>query len=90
MLKTLETQHTLMLRQLDEQRAVVELMWAQVVETSLNDPATDILPYLVAPLVRDRLEAKASNPTVLCSLLRSKVGDVCRQRIDAKPHLNPA
>ncbi|KAL3145198.1 hypothetical protein ABBQ32_000950 [Trebouxia sp. C0010 RCD-2024] len=64
-LKMLKTQHTLMMRQLDDGRAVVELMWSQlkVVETARDDPALHILPLLVAPLVRDRLEAKASDPT---------------------------
>ncbi|KAL3145199.1 hypothetical protein ABBQ32_000950 [Trebouxia sp. C0010 RCD-2024] len=71
-LKMLKTQHTLMMRQLDDGRAVVELMWSQlkVVETARDDPALHILPLLVAPLVRDRLEAKASDPTVCLVMLQ--------------------
>ncbi|KAL3145095.1 hypothetical protein ABBQ38_001705 [Trebouxia sp. C0009 RCD-2024] len=62
-LKMLETQHTLMLRQLDEDRAVVELMWSHVSRPARDDPALHILPLLVAPLVQDRLEAMASDHT---------------------------
>lgn len=69
-LKMLETQHTLMLRQLDEDRAVVELMWSHVSRPARDDPALHILPLLVAPLVQDRLEAMASDHTVGSFLLQ--------------------
>lgn len=69
-----------MLRQLDEGRAVVELMWGQVVETARDDPATLILPLLVMPLVKDRLEAKASKFRVATAPAgNANASEVCRQ-----------
>ena len=53
-----------MLQHLDDAFAVVELVQAQVVDAACDDPASRILPHLVIPLIRDRLEAMALDPQV--------------------------
>ena len=62
--KSLQTQHKLMLLHLDDAFAVVELLQAQVVDAACNDPASLILPHLVIPLLRDRMEALERDPEV--------------------------
>ena len=64
MLKSVQTQHKLMVQHLDDACAVLELLRAQVVEAACDDPASVILPHLVMPLIKERLEAKASDPRV--------------------------
>ena len=64
LLKSLQTQHKLMLLHLDDAFAVVELLRAQVVDAACDDPASSILPHLVKPLFKERLEARALDPEV--------------------------
>ena len=63
-LKSLQTQEKPMLQRLDYAFAVVELLRAQVVDAACDDPGSSILPHLVIPLIRDRLEAMALEPQV--------------------------
>ena len=63
-LKLLQTQQKPMLQRLDDAFAVVEFLQSQVVDTACDDPASSILPHLVMPLLRDRLEAMAPDPQV--------------------------
>ena len=53
-----------MLQHQDDAGAVLELLRAQVVDAACEDPASSILPHLVKPLIRDRLEAMALDPQV--------------------------
>ena len=64
LLKSLQTQHKLMLQHLDDAFAVVELLRAQVVDAACDDPASSILPHLVKPLFKERLEAQKLDPEV--------------------------
>ena len=69
MLKALETTHKIKLQRVDEGCAVVELLQAQVIDAACNDPAALILPYLVAPLIRDRFQAEAKALELMVWLL---------------------
>ena len=62
-----------MLQHLDEGCAVLELLQHQVVDAACDDPAALILPHLVMPLIRDRLETKALVPKVWLALLTMEV-----------------
>lgn len=55
LLKSLQTQHELVLQHLDGACAVLELLQAQVVDAACDDLASLILPHLVAPIVKERL-----------------------------------
>ena len=67
LLKSLQTQHELVLQHLDGACAVLELLRAQVVDAACDDPSSLILPHLVVPIIKERLvslEAKALNRQV--------------------------
>ena len=76
-LKSVQTQHKLMLQHLDDACAVLEVLRAQVVEAACDDPASAILPHLVMPLIKDRLEAKALDPQVRRRTSRSMFVTCC-------------
>lgn len=64
LLKSLQTQHKLMVQHLDDACAVLELLRAHVVDAACDDPASLILPHLVMPLIKERLEAVAADAQV--------------------------
>ena len=64
LLTSLQTQHKLMLQHLEDACAVVELLQMQVVDAACDDPANLLLPHLVIPLIKERLQAIAVDPQV--------------------------
>ena len=58
--KAMQVQHEEMTRHFEQGYAVVHTLMKQVVEAACDDPAAFLLPRLVYPLVRERLEAKVA------------------------------
>ena len=53
-----------MKQHVDDACAVLGLLRAQVVDAACDDPASLIVPHLVMPLIKERLEAKAEEAQV--------------------------
>lgn len=76
-LTTPEQSHTLyeamkqqlksVVRTVQEGCAVLPLMEAQVVHAASDNPGAVVLPHLILPLLRERLEAKADAAQKVCS-----------------------
>ncbi|KAL0043967.1 hypothetical protein WJX82_009704 [Trebouxia sp. C0006] len=57
--EALQVQHAESMKHFEQGCAVVQPLMAQLVEAACDDPAALLLPQLVLPLLRERLEAKA-------------------------------
>ncbi|KAL0024964.1 hypothetical protein WJX77_006455 [Trebouxia sp. C0004] len=57
--EALQVQHAESMKHFEQGCAVVQPLMAQLVEAACDDPGAVLLPQLVLPLLRERLEAKA-------------------------------
>lgn len=57
--EALQVQHAESMKHFEQGCAVVHPLMAQLVEAACDDPGAVLLPQLVLPLLRERLEAKA-------------------------------
>jgi len=57
--EALQVQHTEAMKHFEQGCAIVPLLMAQMMEAACDDPGAVLLPQLMLPLLRERLEAKA-------------------------------
>ncbi len=67
--EALQVQHAESMKHFEQGCAVVQPLMAQLVEAACDDPAAVLLPQLVLPLLRERLEAKAQDHKVFKEML---------------------
>ena len=61
----LQVQHAESMKHFEQGCAIVQSLMAQLVEAACDDPGAVLLPQLVLPLLRERLETKAKAHKVL-------------------------
>lgn len=75
----MQSLHAEMLQHFERGGALMEPLLAQFVEAACDDPAAAVLPKLVAPLIRERLEACAA-ASLVSTLSAEKNFDTAKER----------